>query len=275
MGSEMCIRDRVSDGKPLATQIFGAMVKDEASFTNDQIERFSDRLGSLFQSDPTLKVAVLGIFETSTIHASDRRDVAETQNLLKQIRKFYEGVLPAPFIEQLLLEHSGGLETQFSESLISELKQRGELSTKFKMKLMWDGYFGPLVPVLVGLSIFFIALSVLILIFVNVKRRLAHVQIENPFKSKKTIPGYMRPIEVESRENEDEYTRLLSLFELSDTATESEIKKAYRNRMKQLHPDSGKNDIAVENSEEFRDLKHAYDRIIDIRSAWFVGRKSK
>ena len=59
------------------------------------------------------------------------------------------------------------------------------------------------------------------------------------------------------------------------TTTADAIKKAYRNRMKDLHPDSGKADIALENSEEFRDLKHGYDRIIEIRSAWFQGRKSK
>jgi len=265
----------IAEGRTLATQVFAGMVKDEASFSSDQVDRFSTRMASLFEADPTSRAAVLGIFETSAFSASDRGDKAETLKLTTQIRKFYDNKLPSLFVEQLLLEHPAGLDSEVSSNLIAELKERNELPLKLKLKLMWDGYFGPLVPVLVGLSLFFISMSVLTLIVISARKKFADIQIANPFKSKKIIPGYMRPIEVESRENEDEYTRLLALFNLSDTATESEIKRAYRNRMKELHPDSGKNDLAVDNSEEFRDLKHAHDRIIEIRSAWFQGRKSK
>lgn len=263
------------EGSGLANQVFSAMIKDSASFSSDQVERFSSRLSSLLDSDPSLKPAVLGIFETSANAASDRGDKVETQKLLDQTRKFINNNLPSNFVEQLLLEHPNGLDPETSAKLIAELKERNELSLKFKLKLMWDGYFGPLVPILAGLTVFFVSISLIMIIFVFVKRKLANLKIENPFKSQKVLPGYMRPIKVESRDNEDEYTRLLSLFNLSDTATENEIKKVYRERMKQLHPDSRNGEIELENSEEFRDLKHAYDRIMDIRSAWFTGRKNK
>ena len=52
----------VSDGKVLATQVFAGMVKDESNLSSEQVDRFSDRLKSLFESDPTSKSAVLGNF---------------------------------------------------------------------------------------------------------------------------------------------------------------------------------------------------------------------
>lgn len=263
------------EGSSLATQVFSAMVKDSASFSSEQVDRFSNRLSSLLESDPTLKPALLGIFEISASTAAGKGEKAEAQKLLDQIRKFFDNKLPPLFVEQLLLDHSNGLESKAVEDLIAELKEHDGLSPKFKLKLMWDGYFGPFVPILVGLTLLFICVSIVIGIFVFIKSKLASLNIDNPFRNKKIVPGYMRPIKVELLENEDEYTRLLALFNLSDTATENEIKRAYRNRMKQLHPDSGNSEISLENSGEFRDLKHAYDRLIDIRAAWFKGRKDK
>ena len=36
----------------------------------------------------------------------------------------------------------------------------------------------------------------------------------------------------------DEYSKLLAVFDLTDTASEDDIKRAYRNKMKEHHPDS-------------------------------------
>jgi hypothetical protein len=264
-------------GKPLLTVVFGAMLKEEATITSNQIVSSADRLKNLFETDPSIKPAALNTFETSIFRASDRRDFEETTRLLALMRTFFGERLPAPFLEKLLLEHGDGLTTEVSTKLIGELKERGELSSKFKFRLIKDGYFGPLIPILIALSIAFPTLGAIFFAAVLIRRRISAMQIsvENPFKSKKPLPGYMRPVEVESRDNEDEYTRLLSKFNLSDSATENEIKRAYRTQMKTLHPDSGRDDMNPENSEEFRELKHAHDRILEIRAAWFHGRKTK
>ena len=170
-----------AEGKTLANSIFAGMVKDEASFSSDQVERLFNRLISVVQIEPTSKPALQGIFENSTYSASDRGDKTETLKLLSQMRKFSDNKLSAPFVEELLLDHPSGLDSENAEKLIEELKQRGELSTKFKLKLMWDGYFGPLVPILIGLSIALPIIGLTIFGIVWVRRKLENLKIDNPF----------------------------------------------------------------------------------------------
>ena len=63
----------------------------------------------------------------------------------------------------------------------------------------------------------------------------------------------------------DEYSTLLSVFDLDDDATPSEIKKAYRIKMKELHPDSN-----IEGSkEEFEKVQAAYERLMELQKGWF------
>lgn len=83
------------------------------------------------------------------------------------------------------------------------------------------------------------------------------------------VPGYMRgPVE------DDEYTRLLKILdpELDDSASESRIKKAYREKVKKLHPDTKPGEVS-EDQSEFIELKEVYDRILQIRSSWFGVKK--
>ena len=98
-----------------------------------------------------------------------------------------------------------------------------------------------------------------------------HEQQRDPkqsmFRREKTIPGYAKgPVE------QDEYARLLTFLELDDDASESDIKRAYRERVKTMHPDVKGGDPNVPD-EEFVELKEVYDRILQIRSSWFGGRK--
>ena len=76
-------------------------------------------------------------------------------------------------------------------------------------------------------------------------------------------PGYHTPVQAV-----DEYSRLLSMLGLDDTASEDDIKNAYRQFCRENHPDSiGSND--PDRVRKFMEVKKAYDRIIDFRKSGF------
>lgn len=70
---------------------------------------------------------------------------------------------------------------------------------------------------------------------------------------------------IKNAERLDEYSTLLEVFDLPEDATGSDIKKAYRSKMKALHPDVNKDS----SQEEIDRVQEAYDRIMHLRKAWF------
>lgn len=70
---------------------------------------------------------------------------------------------------------------------------------------------------------------------------------------------------METPQRLDEYSTLLQVFDLPEDATGTDIKKAYRAKMKQLHPDANK-----ESSQEDIDrVQEAYDRLMHLRRSWY------
>jgi len=71
---------------------------------------------------------------------------------------------------------------------------------------------------------------------------------------------------------DDEYSTLLAVFGLSDSADESELKNAYRSMLKKYHPDTS--ELGPEEAKRKLDeLKQVYNRIQEIRGSWFGGRR--
>jgi hypothetical protein len=90
----------------------------------------------------------------------------------------------------------------------------------------------------------------------------------NSDKFSNTLPQGKKAISrVESNVSNkiDEYSSLLMIFDLPDDAEDDDIKKAYREMIKKLHPDSG----TEVNQEKLDEIKKAYDRLIELRKGWF------
>ena len=81
------------------------------------------------------------------------------------------------------------------------------------------------------------------------------------------VSGYTRDVTV----IEDEYSKLLSFFKLTDAASEEEIKEAYRQYVRANHPDL--NNADSEKIRKFQEVKTIYERILDMKRNSFSGHK--
>lgn len=70
---------------------------------------------------------------------------------------------------------------------------------------------------------------------------------------------------------EDEYSKLLAFFKLTDAASEEDIKEAYRKYVRENHPDLNNDD--AEKIRKFQEVKTIYERILDMKRNSFSGHK--
>lgn len=78
-----------------------------------------------------------------------------------------------------------------------------------------------------------------------------------------SVPGYLK-----GPSQPDEYSRLLALFDLDDSASVEEIKAAYRKVMREHHPDTAR-EQTPEEVAKFIELKHTHERILEIKKGAF------
>ena len=78
------------------------------------------------------------------------------------------------------------------------------------------------------------------------------------------LSGYMREAP------DDDYTRLLNFFGLTDASSDEEIRKIYRERVKETHPDviSGVS-ADKEAAAKFHEIKTNYNRLMNVRKSMF------
>lgn len=206
--------------------------------------------------------------------------------------------------EQIVIQARGVNTKLFALGRLEEIKAQKKYNFLFKVKLYFAGFYGRgvlYVPLLLIIVIILILGSKFLLSrqkTTNIKKNAPRKSVEKALAGggsyhnleiPRSKPAAKKPERPERQERvvkeevfdrgyertnqkDDEYTRLLAFFELTDQATEQEIKKAYRDRIKSLHPDKmlGSADA---NPEKFAEVKETYNRIMEIRSSWFGGRK--
>jgi len=254
------------------------------------------------QTRPSLKLLIADLCEDhirDLIKNNKAKGLDETYSLLLETRPD-----PNKRNDELRLRivlDAGNEEVRgFALGRLEELRYSGAINILDKLRIMLKGYYGR------GAAVFFVSSVVIILVCailmfirpvfvagvtealmsaekrtadaasrrskrensnVNVRDTATHrktVKLTRPSLTReKYVPGYMRaPIE------DDEYTRILKYFGLEDGATESQIKKAYRDKVKSLHPDAKPGEVHTED-QAFIELKEVYDRLLQIRSSMF------
>ncbi len=155
----------------------------------------------------------------------------------------------------------------FGVGRVEELKKTDFLGAWQIAQLTMRGYYGRAFPAIIWTALVLALITAAILLF----RWQLTIRVPKVPIPKVEIPGWKKKVRgYEGKPQEpDDYSRMLALFGLDDAASEADIKAAYRRVMKEYHPDSVGED--EEKQAKFRDLKKAYERILEIRAAWFGG----
>ncbi len=138
-----------------------------------------------------------------------------------------------------------------SEDIISELGFSDKLSLLFLGELSSKIYI-----FLSIILLFLVMLFIGFFYFYGVDQSEANVGK----KSRKYGTG-----KIDLQSGVDEYTSLLEFFNLDDTASESDIKKAYREMARTHHPDTSESTTR----EEFELIQTNYDKLMKLRKGWF------
>jgi hypothetical protein len=118
-----------------------------------------------------------------------------------------------------------------------------------------------------SLTFIFVVLSLVFSVIVGfLGYTLYQIYVQDKASGKTWVSGYARA----QSKVVDEYSRLLSFFELSDSATEEDIKEAYRKYVRENHPDMTNAD--PEKIRKFQEVKSIYERIMDMKRNSFIGR---
>jgi hypothetical protein len=214
------------------------------------------------QTDPGVSIALASIFSERTLDSMKRGLVDKLQSDFDKVLRFRPD--PNPENDRLRLELAffvSNADTRaFATERIKEMNISGRLGLLDKLRLLLSGYASIELKVLIVLLV---TLLVALLVFwLAAKNAPALAGILRRRRSNK---GYMRSLD---EAPVDEYSRLLAMFGLDDTATGDEIKKTYRQMIKDYHPDSAEAQDE-ETVKQFIQLREAYERIQQIRSSWF------
>lgn len=283
---------------PEADEVFGAIAVQQA-------------IKEALHMAPQKKDDIIALYEKQVRSMIER---ASSDHLLDCFRMLIE-LRPDPNPQNTEMRMFAATHTKteglkyFAVARLDEMRSAGELSLWKKLRLIFGGYYGTFLPILVTILIIFFGCGGAAFVFFyfqfrrkesalyaeeqefqkeasesfsTYKSNQRRAQQEAGQRSKKATGGsfggrkprgYVNPLH-----GEDEYSRLLSLFGLTDSATETEIKKAYRDTVKNYHPDTANQGGGGGNSEEdrtkfFIQAKETYDRILEIRSSWFGTKK--
>jgi hypothetical protein len=243
-------------------------------FTEENLQNVVQPIES---HDIGMRSVVADLLSSRVLFLVEKDAIDEVTSIFPQVIKRRED----PNLENNLLRLNIALRANsdrarsFAQGRLREIEQYGGLGIMDRVRLFWAGYYGTFVIKLFYFSSCLLFLSLILSKFNRLFLKLKdiimayidHQKIERA-KRRKKLPGYMR-----DTVSLDEYSQLLEQFGLTDAASEDDIKKAYRDIVKRLHPDRMRDSLKDGNEvERFQELQETYDRIIEMKRARF-GRR--
>lgn len=218
----------------------------------------------------SLHSSLAGAYAYRTLYSIERGEVAAAERYFTEVLNNR----PDPSEEnddlrfEIALAAGDDASREFARHRLQELSKQGTMSLDYRLRLLMAGYYGGMFPVIfysgIALCVAIIALVLLKPGTVMVQRASGAARVR---QARVRGAGYMH-----SAGATDEYSRLLALFNLDDTASKEDIKRAYRQLAKDYHPDRMQGKSAEEQAvatERFDELKRAYDRILEFKQAQF------
>lgn len=235
------------------------LLSDSFSLNDERVEIF---LAETLKVEPSFLPDLIALHQRRAVAAleSGNAPIAE-ESYLWILSKRPD---PHPANEELrktLVFADSSTETKdFRDGLLGKLESEDAVDASDSLRLQARDNKGLLFGVLAVVLLFFV------FVIYRARQPKSHGKKESSRaerRAKKRGVGYMNVTD-----GDDEYTQLLKVFGLDEGASESEIKKAYRDAVKKAHPDVAAGG-GEPDEELFQHLKQSYDRILQIRSSWF------
>ena len=237
---------------PLIQPYLEQIIAKNSTAKNDLTEIYSRRASELMeQGDPTLaELALKWVIQRRPDPSEENNDVRLT----------------------MVFAAESPLAREYAVQLLQQLREARALGPGTKIRLVFAGYYGG--GVKAGAILFLVLLAAgsaaAVYFYIRIKTEPAEKRKSRQARGKH---GYKQ-----MTEDDDEYTKLLATFNLDDRASESQIKKAYREAVKKHHPDKhGASGVARDSAgnvdDTFQELHKTYERIMEIRGGWFGGKK--
>jgi len=221
-------------------------------------------LFDFIREDSQCKLPVLEWIKVYAFLAVKEGSEIEVRNALKYFEMLDgNGTLHKELVLTIL--NSSSLHSLAREYVDKELFSK--LSQSERISLIISGKM-PFAFYLIAVGIFIFLLFILLLFIrpplflkTKVSEILKYAELKKEEKAQLSRKGYEK-----LSDKVDEYTALLMIFGLNDDATDGDIKRAYRDKVKLLHPDTGD----ASEQQKFQEVKRAYERLLSLRRGWFV-----
>lgn len=224
----------------------------------------AEKIQKLIQLRPSCLQSILEYLYANIESAVDSGDLLRAGNGLLLVRYLESSdVRYGRAIDYLLKGSSSSLKPLIREYLTKE--SFSSLDKSEKLKIIFGGYLPTKFYVVFALLLIGGPL-IFFLLYRSLDRLLHKKARQGPkVKKVKSKSGMAQVLSSQQPQDKmDEYTALLTIFGLTDEATDADIKKSYRDIIKRLHPDSGDFD-----KQRLEEIKKAHDRLIELRRGWF------
>lgn len=260
-------------------------VDDHPDFLADEAwpfdqESVQDLVDERQASDPGVRIALAQLYSQRTVFLVRENNVESAMSCFDKVIALRPDRNDANTRLRLEIAHEARdpASRMFARGRILELEKSGELALRDRVQLIFDGYYDWRKPAAALLLLISIPALILLLAFRGASMRIPLPRIplrkmyrrmrkKMTVRGQSPVPGYMR-----EADTPDEYSQLLDIFGLKDSANDREIKQAFRELAKKYHPDLSGMD-AGDYAEKFRQLEAAYERILAIRRSWFGGKR--
>jgi hypothetical protein len=229
-------------------------------------------LSTYAKDDLEIKQATLSLIRASILVSIEKGELKE----LGPYWTFLSALEPYSLSVKSALQYEF-IKKSYELNILPEERARIAATLPFylriKSKIAYFYYIAPLFGTIIGLSIFIFGI---ILLFwrirfsgsarqdfsmsgKNIDENITEVEdLRKRFTSLTNVPKFRDP-------RIDEYYECLSILRLDKGSSLADIKSAYRNLVKSLHPDLNQEDHNKRASDDFMKLKSAYLRLIELK----------
>lgn len=229
-----------------------------------------EKVAAFIEKVPLCYSPILSALRSRTRHVIESSNEIEARNgilYLEALENSHEQL--EEIKTQIILSPSSNMRNLAKKNITSDIFSSRDF--KEKLRIIVTGrmpdkfYLLVLISSIFLLGVFFISIRVYNTMETADREKADRPAVKKNTKESRKVKQSSSSMPLDASDQLDEYTSLLLVFGLTDEATDADIKKAYREVIKRLHPDSG---LPVD-QKKLEEVQNAHERLMELRRGWF------